>query len=102
MQSYPFSRRTFLAMGGTALTAPWSLAQGTEGEPIRIAFIGMGDRGTHLLKLMLAMPGVTVPAICDVNEDHLSRGITLVKEAHGNTPVGFSKSRYDYRRMLER
>ncbi|MFO7975197.1 MAG: Gfo/Idh/MocA family oxidoreductase, partial [Candidatus Hydrogenedentota bacterium] len=96
------SRRTFLAMGSAALTAPWGLAQSTKREPIRIAFIGVGDRGSHLLKLMLAIPSVTVPAICDVNEDYLSRGIALVREAHGNTPVGFSKSRYDYRRMLER
>jgi len=102
------SRRDFVAMGtagAAALAAPYVLAQGKaepKPKPVRIAFIGVGGRGTGLLRQMLRIPGVEVPAICDINVSHLNRGIALVKKARGNTPVGFSKGDYDYRRMLKR
>jgi len=102
------SRRGFMAEGAAgvaAFAAPYALAQGDRGErpkPVRVAFIGVGSRGTGLLRQMLRIPGVEVPAICDIKVPHLNRGIATVKKARGNTPAGFSKGDYDYRRMLER
>lgn len=100
------TRRGFLAAAGAAaIVAPGAVTQQPEApseKPVRVAFIGVGNRGTGLLKVLLKIPATTVPAICDINEDHLNRGVGLVQEAHGNTPEGYSRGEYDYRRMLER
>jgi len=96
-------RRSFLAAAGAgALAAHHALGQDAKPKPARIAFIGVGSRGTGLLRSILKIPGVSVPAICDINPAHLKRGIAMVAKAHGNTPEGYSKSEYDYRRMLAR
>jgi predicted dehydrogenase len=89
-------------MGGAALAAPLALAKSSTAKPVRIAFVGLGNRGTHLLQLMLAMPGVSVPALCDINQDLLRHATEMVKDAQGNRPAGYSKGLYDYRRMFER
>jgi predicted dehydrogenase len=103
MKTMKIDRRGFLATtAAAAIVAPRIPAQQLETRPARIAFIGVGNRGTGLLKILLKIPGTTVPAICDINQEHLDRGLELVKRAHGNTPAGYSNGPYDYRRMLER
>ncbi|MFC1806562.1 Gfo/Idh/MocA family protein, partial [Planctomycetota bacterium] len=92
------SRRGFLVLTGAAM-ARRAMAQE---KSVRVAFIGVGSRGTALLKQLLRVPGTVVPAICDIKEAHLNRGIAIVKKTRGNTPAGFSRGDYDYRRMLQR
>jgi len=104
------TRRSFIKTGakGVALTAAFSslypdlFAQNEEMKPVRIGVIGSGGRGTHLLRILLSFPGVSVPAICDINEKNLNHAIDLVKEIKGTTPVGYSKGEYDYRNLLKR
>ncbi len=55
-----------------------------------------------MLRQLLRIDGVEVPAICDIKVSHLDRAIEIVKQARGNTAAGYSKGPYDYRRMLER
>ena len=100
MRSPRISRRRFLASAGAAALA--GRCAFAEGRPVRVAFIGVGSRGTGLLRQLLRVPGTEVPAICDIKEAHLNRGIAIVKKTRGNTPAGFSRGDYDYRRMLER
>ncbi|MBN1912391.1 MAG: Gfo/Idh/MocA family oxidoreductase [Pirellulales bacterium] len=110
MKRESLDRRSFLGtLGGTALVGPALVSpvlaateKKNEAKPTRIAFIGVGSRGTGLLKQILRIDGVEVPAICDINTAHLNTALGIVKERRGNTPAGFSKGPYDYRRMLER
>lgn len=100
------NRRDFLVQMGAASAAialkgsGW--ASGGEAKKVRIGFIGVGGRGTGLLHILIGMEGVSVPAICDINEAHLDRGIEIVRRAGGGEAAGYSKGPYDYRRMLER
>jgi predicted dehydrogenase len=102
MSDTTMGRRGFMAAASSATALAASGVSAQDAKPVRIAFIGVGGRGTSLLKVLLKVPGTQVTAICDIDEAHLNRGIELVKRAHGNTPAGFSKGPYDYRRMLER
>ncbi len=83
-----FSRRDFLRLG---------MAAGVAG-----GFIGVGGRGTYLLRLSLGLKEVAVPAICDINESHLSRAQSIVEEARGIRPHGYAAGPKDYWRLLER
>lgn len=106
MNNRCISRRGFLgsagAAGVAAMAGRHALAAAGKPKPVRVAFIGVGSRGTGLLRQMLRLEGVEAPAICDINADHLDRAVEIVKQARGNTAAGFSKGPYDYRRMLER
>jgi len=99
-----FSRRQFLRMGVAAGVAAGFRPASTKGEPnpIRLGFIGVGSRGTYLLRLLLGMEEVEVNAICDINESHLSRAQSIVQEARGNKPEGYPAGPTDYRRLPTR
>jgi predicted dehydrogenase len=101
----PLNRRDFLRTSGAAGVlaglGAHAIAADVEG-PLRLAVIGVGSRGTHLLGVALGLQAVQVPALCDINEAHLNRAIGIVKEARGNEPAGYSAGPTDYRRLLER
>ena len=77
------------------------LSAAAKNSPVRIGFIGVGGRGTILLRLALMMEGVEVPAICDVDESHTARAQRLVERRGFPLPAGYSKGPEDYKRMLE-
>jgi predicted dehydrogenase len=87
-----------LAMSRATMGA---LAQSNE-KKVRIGFIGVGDRGTGLLRITLRLPNVEVPAVCDIVPAHAQRAQDLVEKALGNRPESYEKGPEDYRRLLER
>ncbi len=103
-------RRTFIQTTVQASTASILSASYVNAKPndeaalapVRVGVVGVGNRGTGLLKILLRIPGTKVPAICDINPEHLNRGIGIVKQEHGTTPEGYSEGPYHYRTMLER
>lgn len=80
-----FDRREFLggaflttAGAATAGLAYWKSRQETEAEidvtpqkdnPVKLGFIGVGRRGGALLRSALNVPGSSIVALCDVQED---------------------------------
>ena len=42
-------------------------------NPIRIGFVGIGDQGSWHLDVALGIPGVEVPALCDIDDHYLYR-----------------------------
>ncbi|HID76905.1 MAG TPA: Gfo/Idh/MocA family oxidoreductase [Planctomycetaceae bacterium] len=97
-------RRDFLKTGAAAVLAAGASGQAAEApsQPLRVGVIGVGNRGTHLLRLMLAH-GVEVPALGDIREAHFQRAAEIVAEARqGHRPEGYTRGPTDYRRMLQR
>jgi predicted dehydrogenase len=72
------------------------------GKKVRLGFIGVGDRGTGLLRVALNVPNVEVLAVCDINHANLTRAQDAVVKAGGKKPEGYEKDPHDYRRLLER
>lgn len=66
-------------------------------EKIKIGFIGLGARGSLLLKdVVLAMKDVSVVSVCDTYEDRAKAAADAVKEACGITP----SLETDYRKVI--
>ncbi len=99
-----FNRRQFFsAVGGTTAALMAAGATANTNSQIRCGVIGIGRRGTGLLRLVLQMPDVQMTALCDVKAAHLERGRDLVAAAGQAKPPGYGeKGPHDYRRMLER
>lgn len=107
MKSGKLKRREFFeksAAAGLALALgpqEAGLSAAAKDSPVRIGFIGVGSRGTVLLRLALMMDAVEVPAICDVDESHTARAQRLVQRRGFPKPAGYSKGPEDYKRMLD-
>jgi predicted dehydrogenase len=85
-------RRDFIA-GGMAVIAASDGALAADRE-IRTASIGVGNRGTGLLKQSLQQPNVKITAICDTNANARDRAQSL---AQRDSPRSYS----DYRQVLD-
>jgi predicted dehydrogenase len=84
------SRRTFLSGAGAVLTTR-ALAQ--DEEPVRVAIIGTGARGSDLIRALTTIDGVEIVAACDDYPPHLELG---AKYAGPKT-----KTFADYRKLLD-
>lgn len=82
---------------------PAAYAADTAGaKPVRVGFIGVGDRGTSLLNVMLAFPGVQIPAVCDIDPQHLKHAQDLVEKHLKKRPDAVTGDPYAYRKLLAR
>ena len=99
-------RRGFLKIGTAttlgAMSSGLRLASAAQERPLRLGMIGVGGRGTSLLELLLMMGGVEIPAICDINLNHLTRAQSMVEKAGQKRPEGYGRDVEDYQRLVYR
>ena len=92
------TRRQFLGTTAAAAAAAASTRAGASPGPndtINLALIGCGARGAdQVMPSFLALPGVRVTAVCDVNSAHLAAG----RQKAGGDRVA---THHDYRKLLE-
>jgi len=104
------NRRDFLkhtgAVGaGLALASLPAVAKAADQSPsesLKIGFVGVGRRGSNLLKILLELKGVEIKALCDIRADRVTRAQRWVTESGQPEPTGFSKGETDFKRMCER
>ena len=98
------NRRRFL---GCSAAASLALSQGNLAEaaaleadasPLRLGLIGVGSRGTALLRSVLELPGTSILAVCDSERKHRQRGQGIVEKARGARPDAYN----DVHALLER
>jgi predicted dehydrogenase len=98
------NRRRFL---GCSAAASLALSQGNlaeaagidaEARPVRLGVIGVGNRGTALLRALLELPGTPIVAVCDPEPKHRQRGQGIIEKARGQRPDAYD----DPRRVLDR
>jgi hypothetical protein len=122
-ESKEISRRNFLkrtAMGGAGLVVatdllssdllagvPKSAGATMIGVPfearerVRLGIIGVGGRGSSLLRDLLAVENVDVKAICDLVPEKVAKGQKAVTDAGQPQPAGFSKGEEDFRHLTQ-
>ena len=101
----PMKRRTFIKAGslatGALITPAW-LHASENPKKARIAFIGVGLRGRNHLNNLLMREDVIVPAICDIDQDALSKSQNLIKQHGAKAAATYSGSDFAYLDMLEK
>ncbi|MCK4966583.1 Gfo/Idh/MocA family oxidoreductase, partial [bacterium] len=100
------NRRTFVKTGvaaGLAMTMTRNIRLfGTEDKKVRLGIIGVGSRGTGLLKIFLKREDVEVPAVCDIRKDRVARAQRLIERSGRKKPEEYSRGEEDFRRMVLR
>ena len=90
-------RRSFLKASAASLGSSLLLRGQSPNDTVRVAFIGVGNRGSFLLKHMLTVPGITVVAICDLDAERLKAAMDAATAA-GSHPEAYT----EYRKLLDR
>jgi hypothetical protein len=100
-------RRSFLNISATSL-AGMALAEAgfgqtpSSGKPVRLAFVGVGNRGSYHLDCALGIEGVEVVAVCDVDDKALYRAKRWVELAGQPSPRLYGESKTAYRALCEK
>ena len=89
------TRRSFVKTPAFALGGPALLSSQSPSDQLRVGIIGVGGRGTSLLRRIVLSPGVKLVAICDIDPQAVQRALEIAKE---HNPETIS----DYRRLLDR
>jgi len=100
-----FNRRDLLRGGALAGLGAAALVRGFAAEPlknVRVGVVGTGGRGTGLLRNLVRLEGVKVPALCDINEANLARAQAVVQKAGQPKPEGYSRGERDWQRLCDR
>ncbi|MEI5639944.1 MULTISPECIES: Gfo/Idh/MocA family oxidoreductase [unclassified Pseudoalteromonas] len=71
-------------------------------DVVRVAFIGVGQRGVGAVKHFCHIDGVEIKAICDTHQAVVDRAVKIVTDKGLNKPDTYGRSDLDYRRMLAR
>jgi predicted dehydrogenase len=71
-------------------------------DQVRVGVIGIGSRGTGLLRDLLAIDHVQVNALCDIVESKVVRGQEMVEKAGQPKPAGYSAGDTDFMNLNER
>jgi predicted dehydrogenase len=99
------TRRDFIRTGAVAGAAAALAAKGSHGaepKPVRIGFVGVGRRGTALLDTLLQLPGVEIPAVCDIDAAHAARAQDRIEKVRGTRPDAYTKGERDYENLVKR
>jgi hypothetical protein len=78
---------------------------GVKFEPrdvVRLGIIGVGLRGTEVLREFLAVDKVVVNAVCDVVKDKCVRAAQLIEKAGQKTPGIYADGERDFERLAAR
>lgn len=102
------TRRNFIkktALASAAVTMLPSASFATVGnvlkkEKLKLAFIGVGLRGTVHLKNSLQRKDIEITAICDIDPKRIDLCLDLIKKAGYKKPKTFGKNELDYRNLL--
>jgi predicted dehydrogenase len=104
-----FSRRDFLKANaalalGTRLRAGKSskILKVKKGQSIRAGVVGTGNRGRSLLGILLSMPDVEIPALCDIQKNHLALAEDMVVKAGRKKPDGYGRDEYVFKELMDR
>jgi predicted dehydrogenase len=60
------------------------------GDTIRVGIVGVGRRGTSLLRTMLNFPEVQVTAVCDINPDYVERAAGIITDTGRPEPAKYA------------
>ncbi len=94
------NRRSFLekaSLGSTLIASPFTIPFLPAETKLRVGLIGAGWYGMVITEAALAVGGVEVIGVCDVDSKHLTESIDKLEKIQGSRPKAFK----DYHELLD-
>jgi len=102
MNRRDFIKKNTAAVTGLAMAGVLpSKILAEEIKPVRIGFVGTGNRGRGLMHNLLNLENVQFPAVCDIDADALQQTQNLLKEKGQPKAVEYSGPE-DYKKLIDR
>ena len=70
-------------------------------ENVRVAVIGLGERGTPQTLQLAAVPHCTIVGVCDLYDDFVQKTADKVEQRTGKRPATYSGDKDAYKKMLQ-
>ena len=71
-------------------------------DELSVGVVGIGRRGKSLLNTMLAIKGIKVVALCDIDRESLQAGKDIVTKAGQPEPDGYYRDEYVFKELMNR
>ena len=108
-------RREFIRKGAVAAIGVPSITKALGRDRIRMGFIGIGNRGTQVMRVFQRQPEIDVVALCDCYEPYLKRDASAIDPKFYEYGIGGAVPKFgaddqfgpevkrysDYRRLLD-
>jgi len=88
------------AVGNKAADREYSKESSGVDKPVRVGIVGVHGRGGGLLRILVTMGGVQIPAVCDINVRSVEAAQDTIVRAGFKKPEGYSDG--DYRSLMDR
>ena len=73
-----------------------------DGKVVRVGIVGAGNRGFGHVRTLLDVPGVEIAAVCDLDQERVTRSQDFVEQAGRRRPDGYAGDADAYRRLVDR
>ena len=105
MSTANVNRRQFLstsaAAAGMAMASrELALGQVSANDKIRIGLIGVGGRAQSHIRELTRLPGIEIPAICDIDATNITRSADRIERALEKRPKLYDAGPEDYKNLL--
>ncbi|MCL6296188.1 Gfo/Idh/MocA family oxidoreductase, partial [Gaetbulibacter sp. 2012CJ34-3] len=94
-------KKTAIAGAGLSVLPSMSFGSVIAKDKLKLAFIGVGLRGTNHLDNALRRKDLEITAICDIDPNRINIALNKISKAGFSKPQVFGNSDYDYRNLLE-
>lgn len=71
-------------------------------ETVRVGVIGVGERGSSMIPLFLAIPQIQITALCDTDIASAKKAVKEITDAGRPEPATYTASEHDFERMNRR
>ncbi len=71
-------------------------------DKVRVGFVGVGGRGTSLVREFLKCQGVEIRAVCDLRSTRTERAQAMIVKAGQAQPEAYANGEHDFERLCKR
>jgi len=98
-------RRDFLKTAAPVNVGVAAAASALTAKPldeVRVGFIGVGERGSAILRQLLRVQGCRLAAICDLRPERVAAMQRVVEKSGQPAPAAYDRGESDYLRLCDR
>lgn len=101
MKRRKFIQQAAILGASVPMLSTQSLGRTAEAKKARLAFIGVGMRGSYLLKEALSQGLTEITAVCDIDDGAIGNVRKTIKDLNAKEPVYFKGER-DFEKIVQR